>query len=61
MVSNMVLYMVLFELIYMVIPIYYKYIVTILTSAILGSMLPDNFDALNACFRDTVINILLVQ
>ena len=24
-------------------------------------MLPDNFDALNACFRDTVINILLVQ
>ena len=24
-------------------------------------MLPDNFNALNACFRDTVINILLVR
>ena len=32
-----------------------------LGKARLEFMLRDNFDALNACFRDTVINILLIQ
>ena len=65
MVSNMVQYsyMVLFELIYNGHPdiIHRDRSHHYLGQARLESLLPDNFDALNACFRDTVITILLVQ
>ena len=63
MVSNMVQYMVLLELIYNGHPdiIHRDRSHHYLGKARLESMLPDNFDALNACFRDTVITILLVQ
>ena len=63
MVSNMVHYMVLFELIHNGHPdiIHRDRSHHYVGKARLESMLPDNFDALNACFRDTVITILLVQ
>ena len=51
MVSNMVLHIVLFELIHC--DQYHHY----LGKARFEFVLPDNFVDLNACFRDTAINI----